>query len=416
MNEPNPTDHFDVFLCHNSEDKPEIRRIAEQLSCRGLKPWLDEKEMRPGKLWQEILEEQIGTIKAAAVFVGKNGIGPWQKMEMRAFINEFVERDCPVIVVLLSSVTETPKLPILLKNLHRVDFRDAKLDPLEQLIFGITGEKSADTVATKTLLESPSGQADKLDQAYKEGRRLYPPLVTPPDQEQRTQLRILLDRVQAYWVEGVLKQSLHHKEAIALGKEVREKSVEPPWKYAAPLPDTLRELMLHDRDITILFDATGLLLILGEPGSGKTTTLLELADGLVTRAKNDPTERVPIVLNLSSWAQTQTLDEWIAAELLAKYRVPKSIASAWLEHDYLVPLLDGLDELPTVVQPACVAAINVFIENKKPSGLVVCSRLAEYEWLPQRLTLNGAVCIEPLSPEDVSQFIDARGTQLAGFK
>lgn len=417
MNEPNPnTDHFDVFLCHNSEDKPEIRRIAEQLSSRGLKPWLDEKEIRPGKLWQEILEEQIGTIKAAAVFVGKNGIGPWQKMEMRAFINEFVERDCPVIVVLLPSVTETPKLPILLKNLHRVDFRDSKLAPLEQLIFGITGEKSADTVATKTLLESPSGQVDKMDQAFKEGRRLYPPLVTPPDQEQLAQLRILLNHVQNHWVDGVLKETLHDEGSIALDKKVKEKAVEPPWRYAAPLPDALREMILRDRNITTLFDATGLLLILGEPGSGKTTTLLELAKGLVTRAKNEPNERVPIVLNLSSWEQTQTLEDWIATELSSKYGVPKSIASAWVTRDYLVPLLDGLDELPMTVQSTCVAAINAFIENRRPPGLVVCSRLAEYEWLPQRLTLNGAVCIEPLSSEDVNQFLEARGTKLAGLQ
>lgn len=38
---------FDVFLCHNSEDKPEIRRIADDLLKRGIKPWLDEREIMP---------------------------------------------------------------------------------------------------------------------------------------------------------------------------------------------------------------------------------------------------------------------------------------------------------------------------------------------------------------------------------
>ncbi len=32
---------FDVFLCHNSEDKAAVIEIAEQLRRRGLKPWLD---------------------------------------------------------------------------------------------------------------------------------------------------------------------------------------------------------------------------------------------------------------------------------------------------------------------------------------------------------------------------------------
>ena len=34
------------------------------------------------------------------------------------------------------------------------------------------------------------------------------------------------------------------------------------------------------------------------------------------------------------------------------------------------------------MQPDCVAAINAFIDELKPSGLVVCCRLNEYRWLP----------------------------------
>lgn len=406
---------FDVFLCHNSEDKPEVRRIADQLSARGIKPWLDENEIQPGKPWQDILEAQIGTIKAAAVFVGESGIGPWQRMEMRAFINEFVERDCPVIAVILPSATQTPQLPSLLKNLHWVDFRDARPNPLEQLIWGITGHKPDRQVIAETLLDSPLDNVEKLDKAHQEGRRFYSPLGTPPDQTQRIQIQNLLNRVQTHWVDGVLTESLPHKKSIALGKEVRENSIEPPWEYAAPLPNALRKLLLHNRNITTLFDATALLLILGEPGSGKTTTLLELAEGLIVRAKKDPAERVPVVLNLSSWEKTKSLEEWIAAELSVKYGILKSMGGEWIAQDYLVPLLDGLDEVSAAAQSSCVAAINAFIESHKPSGLVVCSRLAEYEWLPKRLKLNGAICIEPLCLEDVNQFLEARGTELVGL-
>jgi TIR domain len=115
-----PTDYFDVFLCHNSEDKPEIRSIADGLESRGIKVWLDERVIKPGTLWQSALEEQISTINSAAVFVGESGIGPWQNIEIRAFVNEFVERKCPVIPAILPSAKTTPALPILLKNLHFV--------------------------------------------------------------------------------------------------------------------------------------------------------------------------------------------------------------------------------------------------------------------------------------------------------
>ena len=132
---------FDVFLCHNSQDKPKVEEIARQLQQQRLKPWLDVWELRPGLSWQELLEESIEQIKSAAVFVGSSGFGPWQKREMRAFLNEFVDRDCPVIPVLLESAPQKPQLPIFLKTMTWVDFRRSKPDPMEQLIWGITGEK-----------------------------------------------------------------------------------------------------------------------------------------------------------------------------------------------------------------------------------------------------------------------------------
>jgi hypothetical protein len=36
---------FDVFLCHNSEDKPAVRDISRQLVREGINPWLDELDV-----------------------------------------------------------------------------------------------------------------------------------------------------------------------------------------------------------------------------------------------------------------------------------------------------------------------------------------------------------------------------------
>ncbi|MEH2410973.1 toll/interleukin-1 receptor domain-containing protein [Nostoc sp.] len=52
-------DQFDVFLCHNSKDKPEVEEIAHELIRQRIKPWLDKWELRPGLVWQSLLEEQI---------------------------------------------------------------------------------------------------------------------------------------------------------------------------------------------------------------------------------------------------------------------------------------------------------------------------------------------------------------------
>ena len=225
---------------------------------------------------------------------------------------------------------------------------------------------------------------------------------------QAAQLKILRRRVKEYWVDGVLKHSLYNEVLISLGKRQIDKAVDAPWKYTVEVSDAMNSAPLDDRDVSAIYDATGLLLILGEPGSGKTTTLLDLARTLLERARDDIKERVPVVLNLSSWKKKQPLAEWISGELSEKYRVPRKIARFWLQNGYLLPLLDGLDEVETAMQPDCVAAINAFIEEFNPSGLVVCCRLNEYRWLPERLKLNGAICLEPLSSEEVSKYL-ARG-------
>ena len=133
-------EHFDVFLCHNSLDKPAVQRISDRLRELGLSPWLDREQLRPGRPWQDILESKIGSIGSAAVFVGQTGVGPWQTRELRAFIDEFVRRDCPVIPVLLPDAPAAPDLPLFLRQMTWVDFRN---DPhaLDQLVWGITGKK-----------------------------------------------------------------------------------------------------------------------------------------------------------------------------------------------------------------------------------------------------------------------------------
>lgn len=137
-----PDARFDVFLSHNSADKPTVIELATMLQDRKLKVWLDAWELVPGRPWQQALEEVITTVGSAAVLVGKDGIGPWEEPEMRACLDECVHRKMPVIPVLLPGAAATPQLPLFLRQLTWVDLRDgldkARVDRLE---WGITGIK-----------------------------------------------------------------------------------------------------------------------------------------------------------------------------------------------------------------------------------------------------------------------------------
>jgi TIR domain len=139
---------FDAFLCHNSADKPAVRELAGRLRGIGLVPWLDEEELRPGLPWQDQLQAQIDSIASALVCLGPSGMGPWQNMELRGFLTEFMERRCPVIPVLLAGADTIPALPPFLREFTWVDFRQTVPDPLSMLRWGITGVRDHDPTVT----------------------------------------------------------------------------------------------------------------------------------------------------------------------------------------------------------------------------------------------------------------------------
>ena len=64
---------FDIFLSHNSRDKPAVERLAQHLQEAGLQPWLDKWHLPPGWRWQEELAAGLRGCTACAVFVGPHG-------------------------------------------------------------------------------------------------------------------------------------------------------------------------------------------------------------------------------------------------------------------------------------------------------------------------------------------------------
>jgi hypothetical protein len=135
------SDEYDVFICYNTEDELAVMQIGKQLKARGILPWFDEVDQQPGTPWQAQQEQQIGKIKSAAVFVGQNGIAPWQQMQVYAFLQQFVQRGCPVIPVLLEDSPKKPSLPVFLSNMTWVDFRRQEPEPMGRLLWGITGKR-----------------------------------------------------------------------------------------------------------------------------------------------------------------------------------------------------------------------------------------------------------------------------------
>jgi serine/threonine protein kinase len=242
--------------------------------------------------------------------------------------------------------------------------------------------------------------------------------VSQPDtvQDQRNR-GVLLKRVSDFWVKGVLEHSLHGAAFIELGLESRPEAVDHLWEMVLQSQELAQLPIPSSTKIVDVFrEMDQSLLILGEPGSGKTTLLLELARDLIGRAEQDPTQPIPVAFNLSSWAQSQPpMDEWLVAELNARYIIPKRIARDWVQNDALLLLLDGLDEVTLASREACVQALNAF-RGEHLVSMAVCSRVADYEALTSRLKLQGAVVLQGLSDPQVEAYLTRAGPELSALR
>lgn len=161
-------------------------------------------------------------------------------------------------------------------------------------------------------------------------------------------------------------------------------------------------------------DIAGKLLILGTPGAGKTTALLSLAEQLVCGALAKPKTVIPVLFELSTWRKdNQSTRDWLIEQLYEQHGGNRKakLYEQWLDQQVLLPLLDGLDELGFERQQKCTQKLNEFA--RQYPKLVVCCRVKEFAQANIKLnTLNGAVCLEPLSDAQIQTYLGVQQSPL----
>jgi hypothetical protein len=157
------------------------------------------------------------------------------------------------------------------------------------------------------------------------------------------------------------------------------------------------------------------LVILGEPGAGKTVLALHLLLDLIDHRRSVGPERlvpVPVRANITSWNPADNFDNWLASTLVAGYGLRRVQARRLIETGRILPVLDGLDEMDPQGQPPERARAALETLNRPPwlgRPLITSCRSSVYE--QARRTPAGrrdaglhratAVTVRPLTPDEI---------------
>ena len=166
--------HFDVFLSHNSQDKPEVERVAERLKREGIEAWLDIWCLTPGGDWQDELAQGLRVSPACAVIVGAHGIGDWERLELNLATDRMAkDRTFRVFLVLLPGLREpfdTSTLPPFLSTRARVDLRKGIFDlrGVQLLINAVKGLAPGPEIPIEPRTDSSLPRLEAFDEEHAE--------------------------------------------------------------------------------------------------------------------------------------------------------------------------------------------------------------------------------------------------------
>ena len=367
-----------TFVCYAHDDADFARALTRAMTEHGLSMWLD-IDIVPGADWDRTIDERLRECATVLIVLSPAAVA---SAEVRGELRAALTLDKPIVPLLYQPC----EIPRQLQNVQYLDFTTvgARVDAYDAVAAALSSSLHTDERPPRRVKLAGRALRNRLD---------------------------YLDDVKSE-IGGRLAQSLHPGRLNVM-KEKRPGLVVRPWDADVRIAEHERTPLPADAKIADVFDdgtVRGRLLILGEPGSGKTTAMLELGQELVARAEADDARPLPVLCNLASWRDAGgTLGAWIVDQLKIKYGVRKDNGLAWLNDRLLVPLLDGLDEVQPEYQEPCIEAINRFQDDDRPPHLVVCCRAAAYANYRVRLKLNTAIQVLALDDDQIRSYLTGAG-------
>ncbi len=236
--------------------------------------------------------------------------------------------------------------------------------------------------------------------------QLLAPSLSIHEQAYRERVKARFAEDAAYYIDlaGETTETVPVQTELKASRSARRRKIRPEYREWVQTEQELKEIKLETLREGV--DKYPCVILLGEPGSGKTTALENLAYQFATES-----EKLPLPLRLSEfgpgmtvedfilqgWSSSADTGHWGAAELAANLR-------DYLEAGKLFLLFDALNEMPRRGYKERAQALRDFIERWSQAGnrfLVTC-RVLDYG---EELSGLQRVEVQLLNDEQIRTFL-----------
>ncbi|MEZ5451007.1 MAG: TIR domain-containing protein [Thiolinea sp.] len=367
MSQPSPPRVFISYPRDGANGQALARELYVLLKAEDVVAFLDEENILFGDRWVQVLSEGVKSCRVMLSIVSPAAHDrPWVEKEYIAAS----EQGALIIPVL----ADEGSLPIQLKDLQAARlYGEYKEDHWKRLLTRIrqhlpdmeNNRCDAEIVYLDGLLH------DNEERALRFAGKVYAPLAGQFRKEHK--------RVAA----ACMSPRLRHRKRTEYG--------EPTELFG--------EGIEHD-DVIAAFHQHRRLVLLGEPGAGKTFSLWRIAADYALKAQAQPGQVLPVVIPLNRWdAPGLGLHDFVLQQLggLADQ------FDALLQAKRLLPLFDALNEIPFDQRGEKLPQVRRWLERYPTEQVLLTCRLRDYRGpLEQELD---RLTIEPLDPPRIYDFL-----------
>lgn len=152
------------------------------------------------------------------------------------------------------------------------------------------------------------------------------------------------------------------------------------------------------------------LVVLGEPGAGKTVLALELQIRLLDARRHDSGMPIPVLIWAATCDTRQRWAEWLAEHLAIRFGEAASVTKRLVRDGRILPIVDGLDEMVDPIAHlerahVLIGELNAAMRGRERAPIVVTCRRGEYQMLGPGVERATHVEMVPLTGAEAAGYL-----------